>query len=130
MDIKNLNNWIIYENEVDLPFGKNIYYYLMYIHKFNSVWTVELIFNLMQFKLVSPKIAEWYINNIDRSLSTYKRQIFKYEYLINLFNDDTIHFMKNYIIFNDEKIRIIDKFSYQISEESIKKIEYYLTQVL
>jgi hypothetical protein len=128
-----LNNWIIYESEVDvdLPFNtKKYYYYLMYIHKFNSVWTVELVFNLMQYKLVTPKIAEWYINNIDRLLSTWRRQAFKYEYFINLFNDDTIYFMKNYIVYNGEKIRIIDKFSYQISEESIKKIEYYLTQVL
>lgn len=130
MDTKNLNNWIIYESEVDLPFGNNKYYYLMYIHKFNSVWTVELVFNLMQYKLVSPKIAEWYIKHIDVFLSTYKKQALTYKYLIYLFNYGTIYFMKNYIVFNEEKIRIIDKFSYQISEESIKKIEYYLTQVL
>lgn len=125
MDIKNLNNWIIYESEV---FGNNKYYYLMYIHKFNSVWTVELIFSLRQFKLVSPKIAEWYIMHLYAFLSTYKRQVLKYEYLINIFDNSTDYFMKNYI--SREKIRIINKFSYQISEKAIKMIEYYLTQVL
>lgn len=43
--------------------------------------------------------------------------------MLNSFNKDTVYFIKNYIFPNvyPDHIRIIDKFSYQISEKGYRK---------
>ncbi len=127
-----LNNWALIEVNVVLPFGPDKLYYLVYIHKFNSVWTVELVFNLSQRKLVSPRIAEKYIDELEYTFSKYRKHASGYEYLLNTFDKDTIYFIKSYINPNldPDQVKIIDKFSYQISEKAIEKINYFLTQLV
>lgn len=121
------NNWALIEVCED----GILYYELVYIHQFNSVWTIIFNFALIQNKLITPRIIESkYLSN-NLMWKAFQKRMEGYLYLLHQFNIDLNYFLKTYSnIVNRAEIRVIDTFRYTISEEANQFIHYQLIQVL
>lgn len=131
-EIEKLNNCALLEITYKTPFGYTYkYYHLVYIHQFNSVWTVILVFDLKQGKLTTPRIVENdCIFGFDKRLVSINKLALGFLYLLREFNNDLIYFIKHYSTIRYERIEVIQTFRYTISKKAKEHIYYYLTQVI
>jgi hypothetical protein len=123
-----MDRWVIIEETKTTPFYDKEYNfcYLIFISKFNSVWTFILGFKLDSPKLVGTKYIKNIINNFDKYLTNLIKGLDGFDRILDKLNNDPDFFMEEYTFFH--KSRFICRLS--IPEELCDAVDRKLQQYL
>ncbi len=124
-----MDRWAIIEENNTTPFSniKYKFYYLVFVSRFNSVWTCILGFKLESPKLIGIKYVKKIINNFDYYLVGINKRLDGFEHILNKLNNDFDYFLKEYSFYNFNS-RLIYKIS--IPEDLCSAVDLKLQQYL